>query len=88
MYVLSFLLFVPLVLLGMTSTSELGRQLSFFLAEDQLLLNVALVTFVNVRSTLVGLFFKSTFNHLRVVSEQFLKKQIQIIIGPFAQNYR
>ena len=49
--VLSFLLVIFLVFLSFTSTSELWWQLSFFLAEDQLLPNVALIAFIYVRSS-------------------------------------
>ena len=67
-----FLLAIFLILLGVASAGELCGQLCFLPAKDQLLLNVALVPFVNVRSSLIGLFFESDFNRLGLVPKQFL----------------
>ncbi len=68
--VLSFLLVIFLVFLSFTSTSELWWQLSFFLAEDQLLPNVALIAFIYVRSSRIWLFFERSLNCLRIASEK------------------
>ena len=48
------------------------RHLDFFLTIDQVLLHLALVNLVNVRSAFVGLFLKSQLDLFLVVAEQFL----------------
>ena len=54
------------------SFGKLRRQLCLFLAKDQILLNLALVDFVDVAAALVGLLFEGGLDFFRVIAEQFL----------------
>ena len=54
------------------SFGKLRRQLCLFLAKDQILLNLALIDFVDVAAALVGFFFEGGLDFFRVIAEQFL----------------
>ena len=54
------------------SLSKLRRKLCLFLAKDQVLLNLALIDFVDVAAALVRLLLEGGLDFFRVIAEQFL----------------